>query len=214
MDDKRSSLYISLLNESRYIENRAFTTLGNFLTANAFAFVAWATFFKSDQAEFGGIDWVLALLAIAGFLGGLAWALLCARNWEYARRLWGELILVGGEYSQGRESMYSIMRGIEEGVHKSWSGKLKLGALSYNASVLTGTPLFVALLYLTMLATLLSVRQIQLFGCAPWFWPSATVAIGVLFVGIVCKRCSGSIDDAEKAVGDAKKEFPPKTAQS
>lgn len=210
-DDQRRSLYISLLHESNHIENRAFATLGNFLTANAFAFVAWATFY-TDQSEFGGIDWVLALLAIAGYLGGLAWALLGVRNWEYARRLVGELILVGGEYTPGRESLYSTMRGLEEAVHASWRGKLKLGALSYHASVLSGTPLVVALLYAAMLATLLWVRHAEPFGCAPWFWPAATMAIGLLFVGIAYSRCSGSIEAAEKAVEDAKKQFPAKAA--
>jgi hypothetical protein len=211
-DDQRKSLYLSLLEEERRIENRAFATLGNFLTANAFVFVAWANFYRLDGSGFGGIDWVLTLLAIAGYVGGLAWALLGARNWEYARRIVGELILVGGEYRPGRESLYSTMRGVEEAVHASWKGKLKLGALSYHATILAGTPLVVALLYVAMLTTLLWVRQASPFGCAPWFLPAATVTIGLVLVGIVNVRCSGSIKAAEKAVEDARKQFPAKAA--
>jgi hypothetical protein len=42
MDEQRQEMYLILLEQLRHLESRAFASLGNFLTANAFMFVACA----------------------------------------------------------------------------------------------------------------------------------------------------------------------------
>lgn len=203
-------LYVRLLERSNQLENRAFLNLGNFLTANAFAFVAWATFYDPKKTEFGGIDLVLVLLAIAGYVGGLAWSLLGARNWEYVRRVTVELIHLGGEYRPGRDSLYRVMRGVEESIYSAWNGKWDLGSLSHYATIIAGTPLVIALLHAAMLTTLLWVRQATPFGCAPSLLASTVAAIGAVFAWIVFWRCKGSAQDSENAVKQAKEITKPK----
>jgi hypothetical protein len=204
-DDERKQLFEELLDEHRHLENRAFATLGNFLMANAFLFVAWATFYGVEKGVgFRAIDIVLVALAIAGYIGGLAWALLGARNWEYCRRIWGELIRVGGPYRKDYENVYQVIRGLEESVHTAWNNKLKLGPLSYHATIISGTPLIVALLYAVMLVVLLWIRQASLFGCDPLVLPVIAAVFGLLIAAVACKRCCESSRNADRAVDDAK----------
>ncbi len=86
-----------LLEHQRYMEGRAQSTLNNFLVANSFVLVAWATLYERGgmDKEFGAADVIMILLAFVGYLGGLGWAMVGARNWEYAQRLVGKLREMG-----------------------------------------------------------------------------------------------------------------------
>src|SRR2546426_8970333 len=202
MDDSQRDLYLRVLEHEQRIETRAFTTLGNFLTANAFVFAAWAAFYSSKDTgpSFGGVDWVLTFLAISGYLGGLAWAMLGARNWEYVRRAVGQLIRLGGKLEDERKNVYQVLRNLEVDVHRAWEGKWKLGRLSYHQTVISGTPLVVALLYVAMLGMLLDGRQVVLCGMKPWLLSLIVAAVLLVPAGIVYKRCRDSRLTAEESV--------------
>lgn len=209
MTNNQPDTYRDLLEHERHLENRAFASLGNFLTANAFVFVAWVTLYK-EGSDFRSSDWILLAIAIAGYLGSLAWSLIGARNWEYCRRTVGELIHIGGEYQSGkRENLYQVVRGLEETVHSTWNGRLKfgpmdLGRLGYHPTIIGGTPLMVALLYLVMLVVLLSERKLSAFGCAHWVLPTVVGTIGLIFLCLVFWACHESRKAADDAVEGAK----------
>jgi hypothetical protein len=196
--------YVQVLEHERHIENRTFTALGNYLTANAFIFAAWATFYMKDpHPDFERIDWVLGLLSVLGYFGGVAWALLGTRNWDYARRLVAELVRIGdGLESTGpRSNLYQIIRAVEEDVHARWGHRY---SFSSHPSLLARTPLAVALVYLVMLNVLLLSRSPALYSALYWFWPTVVSAIAVLVLIAVHRWCCDCARAAEDQVRRAK----------
>ena len=200
MDADKRQLYLDVLEHEQRIEQRAFSALGNFLTANAFSFAAWAVLFTRDNQlpQFSSIDVCLVMLSGFGYLGGLAWGMIGARNWETARRLVAELIRVGGKREEGDNSnIFQILRGVEVDTQSAWNSNFQFGRLSYHTTILSGTPLAVALVHSALLTALLSRKQIE-------SQPIALLAIGML-VGVVVAytRCRDSRRDAEQAVKGA-----------
>lgn len=200
-------MYLEVLHHEQRIETRAFATLGNFLVANAFVFATWATFFGRNRPGFDGIDFLLICLAVAGYVGGNAWAMLGARNWEYVRRMVAQLILIGGKHVAGsEEDVYQVLRGVEVSVHNAWKNKWKWGALSFHDTVLSGTPLVVALVYVLMLAVLLWEERLQVCSWEVPLWSILAFAIGVVGLVVTFARCRRSKKDARCAVRKARKD--------
>src|SRR4051812_48609956 len=95
-DGKLEDQYKAMLEHCRHLENRSFTTLGNFLTASAFIFAAWATIYAraSEQQSFAAVDVFLSVVALVGYVFGITWALLGARNWGVVRRVLAHMTIV------------------------------------------------------------------------------------------------------------------------
>lgn len=199
-NEKRLRMYLNVLEHERHIEYRAFTTLGNYLTGNAFMVAAWAALYAKDsRGDFGGIDWVLALISVAGYFGGVGWALLGARNWEYARRLVAELVKcgLGLERSGDRSNLYLILSGVEGDVRARWKKDSMWISLSAHPTLLTWTPAAVALVYVTMLVILLSTRMPVEYGPVGWF--GGLVAVAFLCAVLDwCKECRDAGEEEVK----------------
>jgi hypothetical protein len=154
-------------------------------------------------------DWMLVVLSAAGFIGGLAWALLGARNWEYCRRMVGELIHVGGRYQKGsRSDLYQILRELEEGVHGAWRERITLAPLSHYPTVVAGTPIVVAALYLALLFVLLLTSKPP-GTLEPWLLPCVLLVVALIPLSMTIRACYLSVEDANKAVEAAKKSVNP-----
>lgn len=183
-----SRVYSTVIEHERHVENRAWSTLGNFLAVNAFLLVAWATLYEQrDHAGgFQALDVVLFALSLIGYVGGLKWALLGARNWEYVREIVKYLrtLETHPHADATAKELVSNLRGIEDTVVGRW----KVGFPSvYQVVVLSAGPLVISILYLCTFEVVLW-RFIRDSRVMPWIW-GAVGLVGVAGIYVYAKRC-------------------------
>jgi hypothetical protein len=154
--------YTELLAHERHIEGRAHTSLGHFLAANAFMYTAWATLYAVDldkkplQTQLG-IDFVLSVSTVIGYLWGLAWSSLGRRNWSMARRLVINLHELGSRCKKSAGNLphlYEMLSATEiDGRDPTPEGEDRFKAkfkLSSNPNILGLTPLTMSGIYVAL----------------------------------------------------------------
>lgn len=204
--------YLRILEHERHMETRALTGLGHFIAANAFMIVAWSQFyqrFSPDRQPFGFIDVLLALIALFGYVSGLLWASLGARNWGYARRLVAELITLGSRITRSDAAfeLYRILRGVEDAARLSRSGTIKgRPMLTSHPSLLRLVPLSLSAIYIALWTVWGTAR---FHGHTYWFistLPAAFAVLGIFAVYVLSKEEEMAVEvivDKAKDAADA-----------
>lgn len=202
--------YTQLLEHQRHMEHRALVLLGHFLAANAFALAAWATFYEPlGKSTNPAADFVMVGMAFFGYIWGLLWCGLGARNWGYARRMVAELERMANASPAVRQSLlYRALNGVERGTRIDRSGVEEARRMwTSHPSVLRLIPLSVSLLYVCLFALWMVKREL--------LWPLIAAGVGVVVVGVAFMRSRDQEEQAETIVEQVRARAPnaPPTAK-
>lgn len=176
----------SIVDLIRHVENRAWAALYNFLTGNSILVLAWATLYTLNP-EREGIVFILVPLAFMGILGGIAWALLGARNWEYVRELVKKRRALEAMTWNADIPENHRLSALEDLVHSRWG---RLFPISYQSVILSATPICFSLLYLILLTVAVWSYTPPIVLCILW-------VAALIILGVVITRCRESIKDSE-----------------
>jgi hypothetical protein len=181
----------------RYIETRLWTTFGNYLTVNSILLLAWATFYKDGGPKGSEVasGVVMLVLAVLGYFSGIAWAILCSRNYQYSYEYeTEERQLEQADGFLGKDEPW-LLSGKADKLHKRWTG---FWTISHTPALIVWMPLGFSLLYLV----LAEIVFFALGGIEAAFVGLIVAALGLGAMRAVAKQCrkahAAAKDDREK----------------
>jgi hypothetical protein len=152
---------------SRSVQDRAWTSFNNLLTANSIFVLAWAALFVEDAIP--GRAGVMIGISVLGIVTGLQWALLGTRTWDYVlaygkeiRELWAS--------NQNLDPDFKRLSSVDTAIGDRWKLDrwwLKPFIVSANHWILFTVPLALSALHMVMITIVVCCESGKPPQCYP-----------------------------------------------